>query len=70
MLAGRAVTLRSERLPQRMAAGAVVLVQALLLQVSVDAVVASGQKVHRPVLRERTVAAAEDQAGPPQAYTL
>jgi hypothetical protein len=50
-----------------MAAGAVVLVLVLLLQVSVDAVVASGQKVHRPVLRQRTALVAAGMALPSQA---
>jgi len=54
MLADKVGTPLLEQLPQRMAAGAVVLVQAPQLLVLEGAEVASGQKELRPVLRERT----------------
>lgn len=50
----KAVTLRSGRLPRRMAAEAEGLVSAQPLSALAVLVVASGQKGRRPVLRERT----------------
>ena len=53
-LEGREVTLRSGLLPRRMAAGAVVLAQALLLPALAVLVVASGQRAVLSVLRQPT----------------
>ena len=57
MLAGKGETLRSVLLPQRMAAEAVALAQALAAPPQAVLVVASGQKELRTVLRERTARA-------------
>jgi len=58
ILAGRVVTLHSARLPRRMVAEAVVLAQALVVPAQAEEEAVSGQKVPRPVLRERTARAA------------
>ena len=50
----RAVTLRSAQSPQPMAAEVVVVVEVLLYRLLAVLEVASGQKVHRPIVREGT----------------
>jgi hypothetical protein len=54
MLAHKAVTLRSVRLPQRTAAAGVVLASVLLLLAQAVQAGASAQKEIRPVLRQLT----------------
>ena len=70
MMAGKGETPRSERLPRRTAAEGVVLVLPLLLPALAVLVVASGQKVHRPALRQRTARAEVVVAARQQAETL
>ena len=70
MLAVRVETLRSVLLPRHTAAEGVVLVLPLLLPALAVLVVASGQKVHRPALRQRTARAEVVVAARQQAETL
>ena len=56
-LEGRAVTLRSGLLPQRMAAAVAVVVTVLLHRLSAVLGAASGQRVQITVFRERTARA-------------